>query len=57
MRRNMDILGKLSRQIDVLEPETIAKVLTTFRDYLMPINNPKKMARNQNIAHGSNAVV
>ena len=53
----MDTLGSLSRQVDILKPESVARVLSAFRDYLMPMNNVKTVARNQNVAHGSNAIV
>lgn len=54
---HMDILASLSRQIDILHPETITKVLQAFREYLMPNQNSKIASRNQNLAHGSNAII
>lgn len=49
MKKHMDTLGSLSRQADILKPESISKVLNSFRDYIMPINSQKIAARNQNL--------
>jgi len=37
----MDILGNLSRYLDILQPESVQKVLLAFREYLMPLGDPK----------------
>ena len=57
LRTQMDILGSLSRQLDIVKSDLFENVINVCRDYLFPANNPKISHRNQSLEHGSNAIV